>query len=82
MRNLKQHIGDVKSEIFSREAALDVYRKHLKELEDSRVDCKHEFTKALPNYEHEGGECIHCGINELFAPTLAFLKSKTKITDK
>lgn len=76
MKNLKQHIEEVKNEIFSRKAALAVYEKHLRELEDSRVNCIHEFTKPIPKYEHEGGECIHCGINELFAQTLKYIKGK------
>lgn len=74
MQTLKQQIDEVKAEIFSRQCAIEVYEKHLRELEDSRVDCKHEFTKPVVHYEHEGGYCIRCGINELFAHTLSFIK--------
>jgi len=32
-----------------------------------RKDCKHEFSPPYKNYEHEGGQCKLCGINELEA---------------
>lgn len=74
MLTLKQQIDQAKDEVFSKKCALKLYEDHLKELEDTRVNCKHKFSKAFPGYEHEGGECIYCGINELFAPTLSYLK--------
>lgn len=36
-------------------------------LMEQRKTCKHEFTPAIRGYEHEGGSCKHCGINELAA---------------
>lgn len=40
---------------------------NLRELEKRRVECEHKFTYALPGYEHEGGYCSKCGINEVHA---------------
>ena len=31
-----------------------------------RFECSHDFAPALPGYEHEGGYCRKCGINEVF----------------
>lgn len=36
--------------------------------------CTHKFTPPMKGYEHEGGQCQHCGINELYASTLASKK--------
>lgn len=35
-------------------------------LKSYRFECKHEFSKPWPGYEHEGGQCVHCGINEVY----------------
>jgi hypothetical protein len=43
----------------------------LKELEDLRAECPHEWDEGTVKYEHEGRNCKLCGINELFAPTHA-----------
>ena len=32
-----------------------------------RNDCEHSFMPALLGYEHEGGYCNKCGINQVFA---------------
>lgn len=45
-------------------------QKILKQLQDARVTCVHEFSAPMTGYEHEGGYCVHCGINELHAQTL------------
>jgi hypothetical protein len=44
-----------------REAAVQ-----LNKLLDQRMDCDHDFSKPLKGYEHEGGHCVKCGINEVF----------------
>jgi len=38
----------------------------LAELRAMRFKCDHEFAPALKGFEHEGGACKHCGINEIF----------------
>lgn len=37
----------------------------IKELESYRWECNHEFSAPLKGYEHEGGHCTKCGINEV-----------------
>lgn len=32
-----------------------------------RYDCDHQFGNPYPGYEHEGGTCTLCGINEIHA---------------
>ncbi len=36
------------------------------ELKSWRFECDHDFLPALKGYEHEGGHCKKCGINEVF----------------
>ena len=36
-------------------------------LEGERHDCDHVFSPPMKNYEHEGGICTKCGINEVYA---------------
>ena len=36
------------------------------ELKSYRFECDHDFAPALKGYEHEGGHCTKCGINEVF----------------
>lgn len=36
------------------------------ELKFYRFECEHEFMAPLPNFEHEGGYCHKCGINQVF----------------
>jgi hypothetical protein len=31
-----------------------------------RFECDHDFAPALKGYEHEGGHCTKCGINEVY----------------
>lgn len=46
-------------------------QKELDALLDQRVSCLHTFSRPLKHYEHEGGYCTECGVNELYAYTLA-----------
>lgn len=39
----------------------------LEEMKKEQGDCDHEFTPPIKNYEHEGGTCVKCGINEVYA---------------
>jgi hypothetical protein len=56
-----------------RKAAFNLSKEKLalRELELKRLNCAHIFSKPVLNYEHEGGYCTKCGINELYAYTLA-----------
>lgn len=36
------------------------------ELKTLRSKCNHDFAPALEGYEHEGGTCKLCGINEVY----------------
>jgi hypothetical protein len=41
----------------------------VKELQDMRADCEHDWDVPFPVGEHEGRLCKNCGINDYFAPT-------------
>jgi hypothetical protein len=45
---------------------LEVQREMIEELKSRRFECNHEFDRPLKGYEHEGGYCKHCGINEVY----------------
>lgn len=40
----------------------------IKELNDLRAECKHDWDTGVPGWEHEGRYCTKCGINDQFAP--------------
>ena len=65
-----------------RKAALKLHIEEsaLRSLELNRMHCDHIFSKPVLNYEHEGGTCIKCGINELYAHTLSNLKNEPGTT--
>ena len=67
MQTLLQKIQECEYEIRQRQYAIDQYRLKLKALEQERADCDHEFDPAPNGYEHEGGMCWKCGINQVYA---------------
>lgn len=40
----------------------------IKELNDLRAECNHEWDSGIPGFEHEGHYCTKCGINDQYAP--------------
>ena len=63
-------IGAAQRRVAQVQKTLDLETAELRELESARVYCEHTFEPALKGYEHEGGYCTRCGINELYAKTL------------
>lgn len=47
----------------------DMEEKARNMLAYAQCHCEHEFSKPLPAFIHEGGNCKHCGVNEQYAPT-------------
>ena len=66
MITLKEQIEHAKKKRREIEQRLKEQDVLIKELEDLRFQCDHEFAPALKGYEHEGGHCTKCGINEVF----------------
>ena len=52
IRELQDKIASLNKEVFSIER-------------EAITKCNHEW-KTLKNYEHEGGNCIKCGLNQLY----------------
>ncbi len=48
-----------------RDQALE-QRRETNRLMELRKECDHDFAPPLKNFEHEGGHCKHCGINEIY----------------
>ena len=67
---LIMQIGTAQRKVAQAQKALDLEIAELRKLEASRVHCEHTFEPAVKGYEHEGGYCSKCGINELYAKTL------------
>lgn len=76
--SLKQQILYAEQRVREAEDELQRRKDQVRILSAKRVDCKHEFDAPMKGYEHEGGYCIQCGINELYARTLA--RQKTQLT--
>ena len=68
--NLKQLIEHERQVLSNLDRSYRRQREVVAALEESRVNCPHEFDEPIPDYEHEGGACKLCGINELYAQTL------------
>jgi hypothetical protein len=58
-----EHAEKRRREIAQRLAEQDAV---IAELKFYRFECEHDFAPALKGYEHEGGHCTKCGINEVF----------------
>lgn len=69
--SLKLRIGLAEHKVTAAKRALEIETAELRKLENARVHCPHTFEPAVKGYEHEGGYCTLCGINELYAHTLA-----------
>lgn len=60
-------INAQESEIVRLNNELEAAKRNLNSLKDSRKLCWHEFGHVVKGFEHEGGTCVHCGINEVYA---------------
>lgn len=57
-------LGELKLQLQQTLRSID---SKITELHNERFNgCQHEFSKPVPGYEHEGGHCLHCGINEVY----------------
>lgn len=57
------HAEKKRREIAQRLAEQDAV---IMELKSYRFECEHDFAPAPKGYEHEGGTCRKCGINEVY----------------
>jgi hypothetical protein len=67
---LLQQIALAQHELMVRRNLVSSQEHIVRNLENLRLDCKHEFNPPYVGYEHEGGNCKLCGINELHNYTL------------
>jgi hypothetical protein len=58
-----EHAEKKRREIAQRLAEQDAM---IMELKSYRFKCNHDFAPAPKGFEHEGGHCKNCGINEVF----------------
>lgn len=64
---LIDQIFEATRELYRLKQCVEVQEKHVESLRAQRATCKHVFSEPLKGYEHEGGMCVLCGINELHA---------------
>jgi hypothetical protein len=69
MVSLKDQIDTAQRYLRQMQMRVREQEQLVEELENRRAYCKHQFSRAVKGYEHEGGYCTECGINELYAPT-------------
>jgi hypothetical protein len=65
--SLKDQIDYAEKQVREQEEKLELLYGVVKELKSYRSECRHIFSAPLKGYEHEGGYCTKCGINELAA---------------
>ena len=61
---LLDQIKQAEKELKFREDEVKRQKQVVADLMYKRLTCNHTFTKPIIGYEHEGGQCVHCGINE------------------
>jgi DNA-directed RNA polymerase subunit RPC12/RpoP len=64
---LKDQIAHAELGLYRLRQRVKEQEQTIRELEMLRDRCDHKFTPPITGYEHEGGHCTHCGINELAA---------------
>lgn len=57
MLTLKQEIDQVKTELRLLENSVNIIKKQLQHLEDSRAYCDHTWDEDLKDWEYEGRRC-------------------------
>lgn len=70
MKSLKEQIAEMHKQLLTMREDVYNFEKKLRKLEDSRVDCQHEWDNGVRGYEHEGVYCTNCGINDMYLRTL------------
>lgn len=72
---IKNEIEAARRKVYDIEQQLEQAQTKLKAALAKQKDCPHVMARPWENYEHEGGYCINCGVNELYAMTLKGLPS-------
>lgn len=67
MPSLREHIAAQKAIIAVAQQQAMLAKRELAALEEQRKHCHHTFSPPVKGYEHEGGYCTECGINEVYA---------------
>lgn len=78
MQTLLEKINEAKYEISQRQEAIKAWSNALKFLEEQRAFCDHEWGEPYKGFEHEGCNCVKCGINDQYAPLLKKLMESKK----
>ena len=64
---LKDEIKAAEEKVMQARRALNDAMHELRLAELRRAECEHDFTPAVRGFEHEGGYCKKCGINQVYA---------------
>lgn len=68
--SLKQRIEQTQQKMSANRTELNALEQELRDLDNSRVNCIHEWDTGVKGWEHEGKYCKKCGINDMYAVTL------------
>lgn len=69
-KSVKEHINILEGELYDALRVVEKVKIKIADVYLLRSRCQHEFSSPLKNFEHEGGYCKECGINELHAHAL------------
>lgn len=76
VQNMMQDVVRRETEVRSLEQKLKTAKEHLESARgDVQYNCPHDFA-LTKGYEHEGGVCRLCRINELYVPQFKALWEK------
>ena len=66
-RSIKDQIDSCYQDIYSHKDKIEELQDSIVSLTDLALTiCDHDFNKPLQGYEHEGGTCVKCGLNEIY----------------
>jgi hypothetical protein len=66
-RSIKDQISSAYQNIYSFRDKITEMEDLIDELKDTALNvCDHDISKPVEGYEHEGGTCIKCGLNEIY----------------
>lgn len=69
MISLKMQLGHAQKHLDQMRHRMLEQEQLIRELDDLRADCPHEWGDVAVGAEHEGRSCKQCGINDQYAPT-------------
>ena len=65
--SIKYKLNSLRRDIYGYQNQIEECRDEINELTDLALNvCDHVYSTPIKGYEHEGGTCIKCGLNQIY----------------